>query len=404
MKNELKRHKKSDRIKWGLTAAAFVLVAVLLVGLCLQVFGHGKAKPSEWFKGIFDFEQSTMLTEKSVTYSVKRSGTPPQSTGGLYDETFEDGKLSFFVQYAPTTVRLYAVKGIKTDFYDVTGGQRYITLHFYDRQTYTFDIYVESNLLWLFPDDGTYTCVFTTHGDDVLRPTSGNLFTVERNRPTVPLPEPPVKEGHTFDGWYYDEALTQPYDGAPIYADTKLYAKMTINRYTVQFNGQNGEDYAPATVEWNTSPTLPTPTRTGYTFVGWFDGDTKYEGTPIRTNTVLTARWEIMTFTVTFMVDGETYDTLVVDYGTALVDVVEQANAQNLQVLSVRAQSGQTIQNTVTDNLEVQTQIMAGVDKVKNGIKQNWKTIAIAAGGAVALILVISLLTGLTKKPRKARR
>ena len=111
-----------------------------------------------------------------------------------------------------------------------------------------------------------------------------------------------------------------------------------------------------------------------------------------------------MTFTVTFMVDGETYDTLVVDYGTALVDVVEQANAQNLQVLSVRAQSGQTIQNTVTDNLEVQTQIMAGVDKVKNGIKQNWKTIAIAAGGAVALILVISLLTGLTKKPRKARR
>ena len=81
MKNELKRHKNSDRIKWGLTASAFVFVAVLLVGLCLQVFGHGKAKPSEWFKGIFDFEQSTMLTEKSVTYSVKRSGTPPQSTG-----------------------------------------------------------------------------------------------------------------------------------------------------------------------------------------------------------------------------------------------------------------------------------------------------------------------------------
>ena len=90
-----------------------------------------------------------------------------------------------------------------------------------------------------------------------------------------------------------------------------------------------------------------------------------------------------------FYVDGTTYDTLVVDYGTALVDVVEQANAQNLQVLSVRAQSGQTIQNTVTDNLEVQTQIMTGVDKVKNGIKQNWKTIALAAGGVVVLVLVI---------------
>lgn len=45
------RHKKRDRIKWILTAAAFLLVAVMLVGLCLQCFGSGKQKPSEWFAG-----------------------------------------------------------------------------------------------------------------------------------------------------------------------------------------------------------------------------------------------------------------------------------------------------------------------------------------------------------------
>ena len=50
MKNELQRHKKSDKVKWTVTAIAFVLLAVLLAGVCLQVFGKGKIQPSEWFK------------------------------------------------------------------------------------------------------------------------------------------------------------------------------------------------------------------------------------------------------------------------------------------------------------------------------------------------------------------
>lgn len=50
MKNELNQHKRSDKIKWIITGVAFVLVFVLLAGVCLQVFGKGKIKPSEWFK------------------------------------------------------------------------------------------------------------------------------------------------------------------------------------------------------------------------------------------------------------------------------------------------------------------------------------------------------------------
>lgn len=40
---------KSNKVKWVFTAIAFVLVFALIVGLCLQVFGEGKMKPSEWF-------------------------------------------------------------------------------------------------------------------------------------------------------------------------------------------------------------------------------------------------------------------------------------------------------------------------------------------------------------------
>lgn len=56
--NELRRHKKSDKIKWVLTGIAFLLVAVMLTGICLQLFGTGKQKPSEWFTKP-DTEQTT---------------------------------------------------------------------------------------------------------------------------------------------------------------------------------------------------------------------------------------------------------------------------------------------------------------------------------------------------------
>lgn len=67
MKNELQRHKKSDSVKWVLTAIAFILISVLLVGLCLQVFGSGKAKPSEWFKKSENVEESETQSAVRLT-------------------------------------------------------------------------------------------------------------------------------------------------------------------------------------------------------------------------------------------------------------------------------------------------------------------------------------------------
>jgi len=47
---ELNKHKAKDKIKWILTGITFLLVFAMLVGMCLQLFGTGKQKPSEWFK------------------------------------------------------------------------------------------------------------------------------------------------------------------------------------------------------------------------------------------------------------------------------------------------------------------------------------------------------------------
>lgn len=71
MKNELQRHKRSDKVKWVLTSIAFVLAFVMIAGLCLQLFGTGKVKPSEWFK------------KSDGNQTEEPAGSEEQTTGGL---------------------------------------------------------------------------------------------------------------------------------------------------------------------------------------------------------------------------------------------------------------------------------------------------------------------------------
>lgn len=69
MKNNFKKSNKAKSIIVGI---ALVLSFVMIIGLCLQVFGQGKAKPSEWFK--HDTEQSSPETPKdNASVEVKES-------------------------------------------------------------------------------------------------------------------------------------------------------------------------------------------------------------------------------------------------------------------------------------------------------------------------------------------
>lgn len=97
--NELKRHKKSDKIKWAFTGIAFVLVFVLLTGVCLQIFGTGKQKPSEWFKKP-DTEQ---------TQPKEDSGVNEVAGGAVINESASNGIKLMSARIAPTA---YAANGI----------------------------------------------------------------------------------------------------------------------------------------------------------------------------------------------------------------------------------------------------------------------------------------------------
>ena len=84
-------------------------------------------------------------------------------------------------------------------------------------------------------------------------------------------------------------------------------------KYTVSFNSNGGSSVAAITVtEGGTYGSLPTPTRTGYNFVGWFtaaSGGTQITyGTrvTITSNQTLYAHWSAKSFTLSFNSNGGT--------------------------------------------------------------------------------------------------
>ena len=118
---------------------------------------------------------------------------------------------------------------------------------------------------------------------------------------TLPVP---ARSGYTFTGWFLGE--TQILDGTPVQltGDVTFVAHWAANTYTVTLDA-NGGTVTPETLSVSTdeSYTLPVPARSGYTFTGWFLGETQIlDGTPVQLtgDATFVAHWAINTYTVTF--------------------------------------------------------------------------------------------------------
>ncbi len=183
-------------------------------------------------------------------------------------------------------------------------------------------------------------------------------------------------------------SLTIPYNGEPITSDMSFYPKFEINTYTVTLDSNGGSDVSNVTVEWNTSAELPTPTKEGYNFLGWFYGNgTKYEGQAVTENITLTAHWELKVYTVTFYVDGEVYRTLQVPHGTLLRNVMSQDRA--LRYMNALNEKGEKLPKTATvkGNAEVAVEEMTEQEKYAEFLSRNMWLIYSLGGIACAGVL-----------------
>ena len=126
----------------------------------------------------------------------------------------------------------------------------------------------------------------------------------------------PTKAGYTFAGWY-----TAANGGTQVTPNTilttgqnqTLYAHWTANNYTLTYNNNGGTGCTSKKITYNsTYGTLCTPTRTGYTFQGWYtaaSGGTRVTASTLLTsnqNQTIYAHWTINNYTLTYNNNGGT--------------------------------------------------------------------------------------------------
>lgn len=125
------------------------------------------------------------------------------------------------------------------------------------------------------------------------------------NGQQVAAPEAPEKVGYKFVGWYMDQKYTKPYVFAtPVTKDVTLYARFievdeNAEVFTVNFV-VDGKAYGePVQTEAGIVAELPTPTKEGATFAGWWMSGSneeakltaKYDGQMIQEDITLFAVW-----------------------------------------------------------------------------------------------------------------
>jgi uncharacterized repeat protein (TIGR02543 family) len=134
------------------------------------------------------------------------------------------------------------------------------------------------------------------------------------------MPDEPVRSGYAFGGWYTERngGGNEFTASTAVTTNITVYAKWAV-LYTVTFDADGG---SPATQTQTAASggtigaaKMPAePTRTHYTFGGWYTarygGGSQFTGsTTVTTNITVYAKWTIISYTVTFNADGGSPET-----------------------------------------------------------------------------------------------
>lgn len=164
-----------------------------------------------------------------------------------------------------------------------------------------------------------------------------------------PLPTP-EKKGYTFDGWFTEETggdKIEETDTVDITGNTGFYAHWTPNTYKVTLDANGGTASADEMDATYDSPygTIPTPTRPGATFLGWYTGliggdrVTDTDIVDITEDMTLYAHWDELSFTVSFDANG----------GTAVSDTRSLKVGEYYGTLPLPERTGYTFVNWYTE-------------------------------------------------------
>ena len=155
--------------------------------------------------------------------------------------------------------------------------------------------------------DKLYTVTLDASGGDPIRPIQ---YTVESEAFLLPTP---VRTGYIFLGWT-GEGITEPQKTMEIpqgsTGDRTYTANWQVIEYTVTLDASGGDPLDPITYTVETPVILPTPTSTGYTFLGWTgEGETTPQPTVVLPkgttgDKMYFANWEVNIYAITLDTSG----------------------------------------------------------------------------------------------------
>ncbi len=166
------------------------------------------------------------------------------------------------------------------------------------------------------------TCTVTFDPGESTIAVENATKTVQYNTKYDVLPTPDERHGYNFIGWHLESTN---YSGQ-IYPTTYVGLStdhtvtaiwMAKAEFLVSFNVDGGEALEPRKYIGDYTygdRGLPTPVKTGYTFVKWHyagSEDAVTDSTPmLKKDHMLYAAWQANQYSVTFVADGETYETI----------------------------------------------------------------------------------------------
>ena len=232
---------------------------------------------------------------------------------GTVEETVPTHNVTYEGSYSVNSYLLtYTVDGdtIKSD--SIAYGTTITSLEEPKKEGHTFSGWSETPET-MPAKDVTVIGTFVVNAYKVTYILDGEVFKVEEvvYGTAIPTPEVPAKEGYNFSGW------GEIPENMPAH-DLTLTGSYTINKdmkYDLIYM-VDGVEYKRVTLSFGDAIVLEEePTKEGHTFSGWSEVP---ETMPLHDVTV-TGSFTANSYTLTYVLDGETFKTEEVVYGTTII-------------------------------------------------------------------------------------
>ena len=280
------------------------------------------------------FQGCSSLTSVTIPSSVTSIGAHAFRSTALTSVTIPSsvmsiGDFAFFGCSSLTSVTIpSSVTSIGASSFSSCSSLTSVTVDNYQSSvTVGTDAFPTTATVTYLPEPVTYTLSFDVAGGSVVDSqtiTSGSAGV----EPVIP-----TKEGFTFDGWYQSD-LTTSFDFSTVLtADTVAYAVWSAVvvpdpvTYTLSFDVAGGSVVDSQTITSGSAGVVPTsPTKDGYTFVGWYQSDltTSFDfSTVLTADTVAYAVWSAVEVPAVvdpdFSVDSIDYVYIFALFGIAVL-------------------------------------------------------------------------------------